>query len=371
MILNKLLKEKDYPDIFAACNKIKPTAENWEEYRSVLISLLEEYSYGKTPHEPVSVKGKVYFSDDNSYAGKVLNEKIEISIDTKNGVFSFPAEFFIPKKMKKVPMFLHLAFRPVPDRYIPVEEITDAGYAIAALVYTDVVNDNHFGDFSGGLAQCFGTSGKRKNNEWGKIGMWAYAASRVLDYIISERHDVDSSKVAVIGHSRLGKTALWCGAQDKRFAAVISNNSGYGGAASSKKGSGERVTDFMRAGSWDWFCENFKNFSGEMEDKKPYDQSFLLALIAPRYLCVGSAVLDKGADPMAEFLTTLHASKAWELLGKKGLVCPDRIPVPGDHFKDGNIGYHLRENRHFLSREDWRAYIEFLDDKFRKTKVKK
>jgi len=371
VILNKLLKEKDYPDIFAACNKIKPTAENWEEYRSVLISLLEEYSYGKTPHEPVSVKGKVYFSDDNSYAGKVLNEKIEISIDTKNGVFSFPVEFFIPKKKKKVPMFLHLAFRPVPDRYIPVEEITDAGYAIAALVYTDVVNDNHFGDFSGGLATYFGTSGKRKNNEWGKIGMWAYAASRVLDYIISERHDVDSSKVAVIGHSRLGKTALWCGAQDKRFAAVISNNSGYGGAASSKKGSGERVTDFMRAGSWDWFCENFKNFSGEMEDKKPYDQSFLLALIAPRYLCVGSAVLDKGADPMAEFLTTLHASKAWELLGEKGLVCPDRVPVPGDHFKDGNIGYHLRENRHFLSREDWRAYIEFLDDKFRKTKVKK
>ena len=366
MVLNKILKGKNYPDIFTVNTNFKVTPENWEEYRRELISLLETYSYGKTPDDPVNISGKISFSDENSYAGKVVSQKVEISLETHNGNFSFPVEFFIPKNIHKPPVFLHLAFRPVPDRYIPVEEITDAGYALAVLVYTDAVNDNHFGDFSDGIAKLFGTKIDRKDDEWGKIGMWAYAASRVLDYIIAERHDVDSSRVAIIGHSRLGKTALWCGAQDKRFAAVISNNSGYGGAASSKKGSGERVTDFIRAGSWDWFCENFKKFSGEMEDAKPYDQSFLLALIAPRYLCVGSAVLDKGADPNSEFLTTLHASKAWEFLGKEGLICPDREPVPGDHFIKGNIGYHLRENRHFLSREDWGAYIKFLDEKFKK-----
>ena len=260
---------------------------------------------------------------------------------------------------------MHLAFRPVPDRYIPVEEITDAGYALVVVVYTDMMNDNHFGDFSGGIAAHFGTDTKREKDEWGKIGMWAYGASRVLDYLIDNRTDIDTSKIAVMGHSRLGKTALWCAAQDTRFAAAISNNSGYGGAASSKGGTGERITDFLRAGSWDWFCESFKDYVGDGEDRKPYDQSFLTALIAPRFLCVGSAILDKGADPATEFLTTLHASSAWELLGVRGLVCPDRMPLPSDLFIEGNVGYHLRDHRHFLSREDWGAYIKFLDLKFK------
>ena len=259
---------------------------------------------------------------------------------------------------------MHLAFCPVPHRYIPVEEITDSGFALVVLVYEDLVNVRHYGDFTDGLAAYFDTQAERTPSEWGKIGMWAYGASRMMDYICSDRPDLDSRRVAVIGHSRLGKTALWCAAQDERFAAAISNNSGYGGAASSKYGTGERVTDFLRVGSWDWFCENFKQFAGDGEDIKPYDQSFLSALIAPRYLCVGSAALDTAADPESEFLTTLHASAAWDLLGVPGLVCPDRMPIPGDHFTEGHIGYHLRDHRHYLSREDWNAYIRFLNKKF-------
>jgi hypothetical protein len=158
---------------------------------------------------------------------------------------------------------------------------------------------------------------------------------------------------------------LWCGAQDERFAAVISNNSGYGGAASSKLGKGERVNDFIRVGSWDWFCENFKLYHDEREDSKPYDQAFLLALVAPRLLLVGSAAEDSGADPESEFLTTLHASSAWELLGVDGLVTDGKMPVPGDRFGKGNIQYHLRNHGHFLSREDWGQYIKFLDEKFK------
>ena len=363
-MLNKLLKQKDYLSILTMNDGSEATAQSWNERRKELFGLLEKYSYGKTPDIPVKVWGEVTESDPNAYAGKVLNEKVTIYIETKHGVFSFPVDFYIPKGVKKPPVFLHIAFKPVPDKYIPVEEITDSGYAIAVMVYKDVLNDNLGGDYSDGIAAYFGVTKDRKPTEWGKIGMWAYAASRVLDYMIDFRDDIDTTKVAVIGHSRLGKTALWCGAQDQRFAAVISNNSGYGGAASSKHGKGERISDFMYWGSWDWFCENFKSYGGELEDSKPYDQSFLTALIAPRLLCVGSAVLDKGADPEAEFLTTLHASSAWELLGKKGLVCPDRMPVPGDHFADGNVGYHLRDHGHFLSREDWKAYIEFLNKKF-------
>lgn len=364
-MLKEILSERKYPEILVMNDGTKVTEENWSERRKELISLLEKYSYGKTPKIPVKVWGETISSNELFYAGKVYREKVKIFIETEKGVFSFPIEIFVPNKEEKPPVFLHLAFRPVPDRYIPVEEITDAGYALVVLCYTDVVNDNLGGDFTDGLAAYFGTTLERGDEEWGKIGMWAYAASRVLDYMIAERTDMDTSKVAVMGHSRLGKTALWCGAQDERFAAVFSNDSGYGGAASSKCCEGETIDDFMYWGSWDWFCENFKKYGGELENSKPYDQSQLLALIAPRYLCVGSAAMDFDADPKSEFLTTLHASSAWEVLGKKGLVCEDRLPVAGDYFGEGDVGYYMRDNHHFLSREDWGAYIKFLDKKFK------
>lgn len=361
-MLDSILKDKEYPHILTFENGDPVTRDNWPQRRAELKAILEKYSYGITPDMPYTVSGTVTDRDDAAYAGKVCFEKVEICLETNRGKFCFPVEFYIPKTSKKPPLFLHIAFRPVPDRYIPVEEITDNGFALAVMVYKDVVNDNLMGDFSDGLAAYFGVTGHRGKDEWGKIGMWAYAASRVLDYITECRSDLDPEKVAVIGHSRLGKTALWCGALDERFAAVISNNSGYGGAASSKKGKGERITDFLHWGSWDWFCETFKDFV-DSEDSKPYDQSFLSAMIAPRLLCVGSAVMDSGADPEAEFLTTLHASKVWELLGKKGLCCPDRMPIAGDKFFQGSVGYHMRSGDHFLSREDWNAYIEFLKDK--------
>lgn len=364
-MLKEILKKREYPEILVMNDGTKVCAENWLERRRELICLLEEHSYGKTPKIPMKVWGETESSDENSYAGKVKTEKVKLFIETEKGVFSFPIEIYIPKKVENPPVILHIAFRPVPDRYIPVEEITDSGYVLVVMCYKDVVNDNLGGDFSDGLAAYFGTKKDRRDNEWGKIGMWAYAASRVMDYMIDTREDLDTSKVAVMGHSRLGKTALWCGAQDERFAAVISNDSGYGGAASSKYSEGEKISDFMYWGSWDWFCENYKKYGGELENHKPYDQSFLLALVAPRLLCVGSAVLDSGADPKSEFLTTLHASCVWEFLGEKGLVCPDRLPIAGDHFSEGNVGYHMREHDHFLSREDWGIYIKFLDEKFK------
>lgn len=363
-MLDKIMNDRGYPDVTKRDDGSVVDRDEWQKRREEIISLLETHSYGKTPEIPVKVSGKTVEKGIGAYAGKVIQEKVEITLDSEKGKFTFPIELFIPEKVNKPPVFLHLAFRPVPDRYIPVEEITDQGFALAVLVYTDVQNDNLHGDFCGGLAEYFGTTSDRRPDEWGKIGMWAYAGSRVLDYIKSERDDIDAERVAVVGHSRLGKTALWCAARDERFFAAISNNSGYGGAASSKCGEGERVDDFIRAGSWDWYCENFKKYRGELEDEKPYDQAQLLSLVAPRYLCVGSAALDRGADPKSEFLTTLNASKVWELMGEKGLVTPDRLPEVGEHFCDGKIGYHLRDGRHFLSREDWNAYIDFLNNKF-------
>lgn len=367
-VLEKALNEKNYLPIMRMNNGDAVTLDNWCERKRELRHLLEQYSYGITPPAPKKVWGDTKFKDEFSYAGKVINERVQIYFETDRGAFEFPVEFFIPKNQKKPAIFLHIAFRPVPDRYIPVEEITDSGYALAVMVYTDIINDKGFGDFTDGLGKYFGTKSERCGDEWGKIGMWAYCASRVLDHIINDREDLDQSHVIVLGHSRLGKTALWCAAQDERFAGVVSNDSGYGGAASSKYSTGEHIEDFLRVGTWDWFCENFKAFSGEKENMKPYDQSFLLAMIAPRFLCVGSAALDKTADPKSEFLTTLYASQAWNIFEKKGLVCPDRLPEIGDIFSDGCVGYHMRDNRHYLSREDWNVYIKFFDHHFKADK---
>jgi len=370
-MLKGMLSGRDLLPILKTEDLRNVTRENWPERRAEMKRALETYSYGVTPTAPVKVWGEVMYEHPirEGYGGKVRTMEIRISMEAEDkkgkslGVFSFPITLLLPVRYEKPPVMLHIAFRrDVPDRYVPAEEITDRGFALAVVCYKDIVNDDLFGDFTNGLAKYFGTSKTRGETEWGKIGMWAYGASRVLDYLLT-RDDINASMTTVIGHSRLGKTALWTAAQDERFICAVSNNSGYGGAATSKHGEGERVRDFIRCGSWDWYCENFKRFTDELEDSKPYDQSFLLALIAPRYLCVGSAVLDKGADPKSEFLTSLHASSAWELLGEKGLVTPDRMPEAGDVLTEGNIEYHMREGMHALTREDWGYYMDFLEKK--------
>lgn len=373
-MLKEILKERDYLPILKLNDGTTVTSENWQDRRKELLEILEKYSYGHTPNAEIWIDGLFRRFGNYNCGGKCTEEHIDIMYGvkygdgTKYGKDYFPIQLFTPTEVEKPPVFLLLAFEEAPSRFIPVESIIDAGYALAVVDYKKLVNDNGHGDFSDGIAKQFGMSDgeHREEEEWGKIGMWAWGASRVLDYLIRDKKNLDTSKVAVIGHSRLGKAALWCGAQDERFAAVISNNSGYGGASSSKCGMGERITDYLNAGSWEWFCNNFKKFAGELEDKKPYDQSFLSALIAPRYLLVGSAEQDWGADPTSAFLTTLHASCAWEILGEKGLVTEDKMPEPGDFLGEGNILYHYRKGRHYLSLDDWKAYIKFLDDKFKK-----
>lgn len=366
-MLNELLKERNLLPVLQHTNGTVVTRNSWETRRCEMKEQLERYSYGRTLPAPQKVWGTVVQENPRDYAGKVLQQTVNISFKTERGVFTFPVFVFIPHAVKQPRPFLHLAFRynydkpgTAPIYRMPVEEITDQGYALVQMAYIDVLNDNLGGDYSDGIAAYFGVTHPRGAEEWGKIGMWAYAASRALDYLFT-RDDLDAAHTAVIGHSRLGKTALWAAAQDERFWCALSNNSGYGGAATSKHGTGERVRDFLDCGSWDWFCENFKQFTDKKEDAKPYDQSWLLSLIAPRLLCVGSAVEDTGADPVSEFLTSLWASQAWELHGKTGLVTPNRLPAVGDRLFGGHVGYFLRAGTHFLCREDWNAYIQFLN----------
>ena len=367
-MLNDLLKKRNLLPILTMNDGTPVTPGTWQARRQEMLDALITYSYGVTPPAPLRVWGEIEKDNPRSHGGKVREQKIRLSFQTEKGVCSFPVYLFIPNRTEKPPVFLHIAFRftaktdEAPLTYVPLEEIMDSGYALAQVCYMDMVNDSHFGDYSDGIAAHFGTTIERTPTEWGKIGMWAYGASRFLDYLLT-RDDLDAAHTAVVGHSRLGKTALWCGAQDERFFMTISNNSGYGGAATSKHGHGERVRDFLRAGSWDWYCENFKQFTDEKEDEKPYDQAYLLALVAPRHLYVGSAKEDRGADPESEFLTTLWASQAWDMLGKKGLVAGNRMPRTDEVLQEGDVGYHVREGGHFFSREDWMNYIRFMDAK--------
>ena len=366
MNVKQSLAEKDYLPILTMNDGSTVTRDTWQTRRTEMRELLEKYSYGKTPNVSVRVEAKDVTRIRYDFAGKCTHERLTLVYRTEHGEGEFPIQIFTPVSVEKPPVFLNIAFSLAPDWFIPVEQIIDAGYALVVVDYRDMVNDNLHGDFSGGIAAHFGTTSERKADEWGKIGMWAWGTSRIMDYLVENRHSLDTDKVAVVGHSRLGKTALWCAAQDERFAAVISNNSGYGGAASAKHGEGERISDFIKYGSYDWFTEAFKDYE-DKEDGKPYDQSFLLSLIAPRYLLVGSAELDRGADPKAEFLTTMHASCVWEMLGEKGLVTPDAMPSAGDFLGEGNILYHYRSGKHFFSRDDWQAYITFLNSKFKRS----
>ena len=243
----------------------------------------------------------------------------------------------------------------------PVDRILSRGYGLATAYCGEIVPDRVDG-LELGIHGWYRDHGfpATTPDSWGAIGCWAWGLSRVMDYLCRD-HDVDAGRIALIGHSRLGKVALWAGAQDERFAMVIANNSGCGGAALASRKFGERVAD-VNAANPHWFCHNFRQFDNR-EDALPMDQHELIALVAPRPVYVGSAQLDLPADPMGEFLAARHASPVYEFLGCTGLpgAALPSVDVP----LMGTVGYHLRKGRHALTSFDWTQYMAFADRHFR------
>ncbi len=236
----------------------------------------------------------------------------------------------------------------------PAKLLVARGYALATACCGNIDPDKDDG-FRDGVHALDSTP--RTDESWGTLTAWAWGLSRLLDGL-EEIEEVDGKRVALIGHSRLGKAAVWAGARDPRFAMVISNNSGCGGAALSRRAFGETVAR-INGNFPHWFAGAFKAYS-QNETALPVDQHQLIALIAPRPVYVASATDDRWADPKGEFLAVRHAQPVYQLYHQAPFGGVTETPPPGKHV-GMLMGYHLRKGPHEITPEDWAHYLDFAD----------
>jgi len=362
---------------------------SWTRRRNEILTIFQTEVYGKSPEWIGKLSSTEISSDMNALQGKAIRKEIKITLKNQNRSHDMILLLYLPKSAKPVPVFLGLNFvgnhsvtdesgigitstwmrndknagitenkateagRGTDYNSWQVKELISKGYGLATMYYGDV--DPDFDDnFQNGVHALY--TEKRDDSSWGTIAAWAWGLSRIMDYLETNQ-SVDSKRVIVMGHSRLGKAALWAGATDERFAAVISNNSGCGGAALSMRKYGETVGR-INSSFTHWFCDNFNKYN-DKEENLPVDQHELLALIAPRPLYVASAVEDQWADPRGEFLSCLYASPVYVLLGKPGLKTKEMPSV--DQPVTGTISYHIRSGGHGITLYDWQQYLKFAD----------
>ena len=364
--IDKIISERQIPKILKFKNgRSVSTVTDFDKRKEEMRSILEEHVYGKIPERPEHLRVEIISCDNGFCAGEAPQTKLNFTVTVDGKEFSFPVSAVIPKDKKNLPAFVFINFSTeVPDKYYPVEEIIDRGYAVFSFCYKDVTTDD--GNFSNGVAKLLSPT-RRTQTSPGKIAMWAWAAMRVMDYVETLDY-IDLSSVAVIGHSRLGKTALLTAAFDERFAYAISNNSGCSGAAITRGKRGEHILDITNRFPY-WFSKRYAKYAAD-ENTLPLDQHFLLATIAPRKILVGSADEDEWAGPESEFLSAYLVGEVFEkIYGEKGLIHNGVIPTPKTVLDGGNVYYHVRHGMHYLSREDWMLYIDYLNS-LRKSKKK-
>jgi dienelactone hydrolase len=342
------------------------TIRNFEEWertgRPRTLEAFRKYVYGRMPiGKPGDFAATVLEEDGNALEGQATIRKMSLTFSGPGGKGELNPIIALPNGVNgPVPTFILICNRseelmdPRNDNgFWPVREIIGRGYAAVAIHVGDMRADDG-STLTAGIQEIF-PSEAPEGESWGAIAAWGWGASRVLDYLEAEPR-VDSKRVAVIGHSRGGKAALWCGAEDPRFALVISNNSGCTGAALARRKQGERVKDINDRFPH-WFCQRYWEFN-DREDELPVDQHQLIGLIAPRLVYVASATDDAWADPQGEFEACLHASPVYALGGYETLGA-HTFPAPGVPLHDGRIGYHLRAGKHDLTLEDWKHYLDF------------
>ncbi len=364
---------------------------DWEELRRPeILAMFENEVYGEIPGELNFSSFEIIEKSDSALNNTAIRKQIRLNFVKRDLELTVDILLYLPKQTIKPPVFIgynfygnhtitndtnifitkswvgnnasmgtknNLATEKSRGKRVhrwAIKEIINAGFGIATVYYGDVDPDKN--DFSDGVHPFFYAVDQShpKENEWGSIAAWAWGLSRVIDYF-EEDEDLDSSKVILMGHSRLGKTSLWAGALDERFDIVISNDSGCGGAAIFRRKYGE-TAEIINTSFPHWFSINFKAYSNN-EDALPIDQHMLISLMAPRPVYIASAENDQWADPKGEVLAGYHAGPVYELYGKKGLPTPD-LPEVNQPIHN-TIGYHIRTGDHDVTDYDWEQYIKF------------
>ncbi len=379
------------PELLISENEQKiTTKEQWETIRRPeLLEFFTNQVYGIMPSKKIEAKYQTLEFQTNSLKGKATRKQVNIIFSNDDKKISMSLLIYTPIGVKKSPVFLGYNFNgnhtvnndpeilingkqedELGEKKImilkrdargsrssrwAIDKIIESGYGLVTVNYNDIDPDKN--DFSDGIHPLFYSKGQLKpeSDQWGSISAWAWGMFRVMDYLEIESL-VDEKKVILFGHSRLGKTALWAGANDNRFSIVISNNSGCGGAAISRRRFGEKVSDINKNFPH-WFAKNFHNYN-ENESALPIDQHMLVALIAPRPVYVASASEDSWADPKGEFISAKEASIIYDLYNLKGINSSSFLP-PVNTPIHRNVGYHLREGDHDVTEYDWNQFIEF------------
>ena len=314
----------------------------------------EEYGFlpPKIPTELTKIG-----ENNHHFGGMCLEEDFELNAKGPKGEHKFPVRLIVPRTPGKHKLFVFLNFDArVYTDYFPLQSVMERNFAVAYVYYNDISSDD--GDMTNGLAGVY--ERPTDGTGWGKLSIWARGASLVLD-ALEGRQDIDFENVAIIGHSRLGKTALWCAANDTRFKFACVNDSGCSGAAYARRESPYRETIEKITNNFPyWFCENYLKYRNN-EAALPFDQDELIAAVCPRFVCVASGSLDAWACPEAELESCVRASKAWEQIGRHGYIGKAHDVNINERFIDGDIGYFLREGTHFLALGDWRYYMDFID----------
>ena len=373
-------------------------ARTWtEERRPQILEMYRTDMFGKSPPAPAHLNYEVAAVDKHALGGKAVRKLVTISFSDKPGAPKMNVLLYLPAAARKPsPVFVAVGFSgnqtvandpgvPLAEEWVmdhatrqyvqrqatedsrgrlaqqwQVDQILAHGYGLAT-VYCGDIEPDFDGGLPHGIRPLFYKAGQTApaDDEWGAIGAWAWGLSRIADYLEKDR-DVDAKHIAVFGHSRMGKTAIWAGAQDTRFALVISNESGEGGAAIARRDYGERTADLNARFPY-WFCLNFRKYNGR-EDHMPFDSHMLLALIAPRPLYVASAEGDQWSDPKGEFLGALNASPVYKLFGKNGITGTE---MPSLHNPVGDtVRYHIRGGKHDVTAYDWQQYLKFADEQW-------
>jgi hypothetical protein len=340
-------------------------ANAWRKRRAEILRLYETDIYGRIPAKTPAVKWQVTLAESPAGEGGAIKKRVTGTIGDAADAPRVNLTLNTPANAKgPVPLILLVSFggqSGVPQDPPVAADILARGWGYATVLYTEIQPDRNNTFNQGVIGVTLGGQGERAADEWGAIGAWAWGVSRILDYLETEKL-VNAKQVAVFGHSRLGKTALWASALDERVAAVYASCSGEMGAALARRDWGETVDDMAQNFPY-WFAGNFQKFAGRWNDM-PVDAHMLIALSAPRPVFVTGGTADQWADPVGMFKAQVAAGPVYRLLGKKDLGVSE-LPPLDTPLTNGDLGWHYHTGGHSATPADWKAFLEFLGKYFK------